>query len=120
MYDLELKFAKEFSADWLDSWNTHDLDRIISHYDTELEFKSPLIVEIYSDPSGTIRTRDKLREYFGIGLAKNPKLKFKLIEMALGVDGLTLYYENARGGKTTEYFEFNSLGKVVRSFSCYS
>ncbi len=117
---MERRFAEEFTKEWLESWNTHDLDRIISHYDSDLEFKSPLIVERYSDPTGTITSRERLREYFGIGLSNNPKLKFRLIDMALGVNGLTLYYKNARGGKTAEYFEFNSQGKVIRSFSCYS
>lgn len=114
------KFASEFAVEWIESWNAHDLERIVSHYAGELEFKSPLIVERYSDPAGTIYSREKLREYFALGLKKNPSLSFKLIEMALGVDGLTLYYENARGGKTAEYFEFDTEGKVVKVIACYT
>lgn len=117
---MKPEFAQNFATDWLESWNSHDLERIISHYETELEFKSPLIVERYADPTGTIYSRDKLQAYFAMGLANNPELTFKLLDLAIGVDSLTLYYENARGGKTAEYFEFNAQGRVVRSFSCYS
>jgi len=117
---LNIELAKKFSEEWVSAWNSHDIDRIISHYSENLEFKSPLIVERYSEPSGTIFTRKKLREYFLIGLTNNPPLKFTLKQMLLGVNGITLYYENARGGNTAEYFEFNHENKVVRSVSCYS
>ncbi len=117
---MNIERAKKFSQEWLESWNAHDIDRIISHYSENLEFKSPLIVDRYSDPFGTIFTRSKLREYFMIGLTNNPSLKFTLKQVLLGVNGLTLYYENARGGNTAEYFEFNNENKVIKSVSCYS
>jgi hypothetical protein len=117
---MDLEFATRFSEEWVNSWNSHDIDKIISHYSEKLEFKSPLIVDRYSDPDGTIYDREKLREYFLIGLTNNPALAFKLKQVFLGVNGLTLHYENARGGETVEYFEFNSENEVIRSVSCYS
>jgi len=116
---MDLERANEFAKDWIEAWNDHDLERIISHYEKSLEFKSPIILERYPDSSGIILHRDKLREYFAIGLEKNPDLRFHLLEILTGTDSLVLYYENARGGKTAELFEFNERGKVVRSISCY-
>ena len=103
---MDIEFATRFSEEWVESWNSHDIDKIISHYADKLEFKSPLIVERYSDPDGTIYEREKLREYFLIGLNNNPSLAFKFKQVLLGVNGLTLYYENARGGETAEYGVF--------------
>ncbi|ATX75850.1 Cif family virulence factor [Reinekea forsetii] len=117
---MDIDFAKSFSEEWIQSWNSHDIEKIISHYAEELEFKSPLIVERYSDPDGIIYKREKLKEYFLIGLAKNPSLKFGSKQVLLGVNCLTLYYQNARGGETAELFEFNESHKVIRSVSCYS
>ena len=117
---MDIEFAKNFADEWIDSWNSHDIDKIISHYEEELEFKSPLIVERYSDPDGTIYTREKLKEYFLIGLTNNPSLTFTLKKILLGVSCLTLYYQNARGGETAELFEFNQNKKVIKSVSCYS
>jgi len=114
------EFSEQFAQEWIDAWNSHDIDQIISHYAEALEFKSPLIVERYNDPAGTIYQREKLKEYFLIGLTKNPSLSFKLVEVLTGVDGLTLYYQNARGGLTAEYFEFNQQQEVVKCVSCYS
>lgn len=106
-------FAKKFSKDFINSWNSHDIEKIISHYAEELEFKSPLVVKRYSDPNGTIYDREKLQEYFLIGLTNNPKLTFKFKQLLLGVNGLTLYYENARGGETAEYFESTQIIKSL-------
>ena len=117
---LTLEFANSFSNEWIEAWNSHDINRIILHYAEQLEFKSPLIVERYSDPTGTITKREKLQEYFLIGLNKSPALTFKLKQTLLGVDGLTLYYENARSGVTAEYFEFNNDEKIIKTVSCYS
>jgi hypothetical protein len=117
---MDIEFAKTFANHWIASWNAHDIDKIISHYAQQLEYTSPLIVERFSDPDGTIFSRDKLKEYFQIGLMKNPQLRFEFSQLLLGVKGLTLYYKNARGGRTAEYFEFNSDMKVVKVISCYS
>ena len=30
---------------WIESWNSHDLERILAHYTDDLEISSPLITE---------------------------------------------------------------------------
>jgi hypothetical protein len=104
----------------MSSSSEQELEKIISHYAEQLEFKSPLVVERYSDPDGIIYDREKLKEYFLIGLTNNPALSFKLNRVLLGVNCLTLYYQNARGGETADLFEFDKNNKVIRSVSCYS
>jgi ketosteroid isomerase-like protein len=29
---IENTFAEHFAAEWIDAWNCHDLERILSHY----------------------------------------------------------------------------------------
>ena len=43
---IEQAFAEVFAADWIDSWNSHDLSRILSHYSEDIEMSSPVIVEV--------------------------------------------------------------------------
>lgn len=116
---MNIDQAKKFASDWLDAWNNHDIERIVSHYESKLEFKSPLIFERYPSSKGVISDSEKLREYFSIGLAKNPELRFRLLDVLLGTDGIILYYENAKGGHTAELFEFGKNEKIVRSASYY-
>lgn len=117
---LDRHFAEQFARDWIDAWNSHDLEHIVSHYAESLEFVSPLILERYPDSDGVIRTRTQLQAYFAKGLALNPSLRFRMLDILTGNNGFILYYENARGGRTAELFEFDSTGKVKRAFATYS
>jgi len=36
-------FAERFGADWIAAWNSHDLDRVLTHYEDDFEMSSPLI-----------------------------------------------------------------------------
>ena len=35
--------AQRFALEWIESWNSHDLERILSHYSDDVEVTSPLI-----------------------------------------------------------------------------
>lgn len=117
---MDFDAAMEFATEWIEAWNSHDLDRIISHYAETLYYSSPLVLERMPGSDGVIRDRASLRTYVQTGLSKNPALHFTFREVLLGAQGFTLYYENARGGRTAEYFEFDADSKVFKVISCYS
>ena len=35
--------AQDFAQEWIAAWNSHDLDRILSHYAEDVEVTSPLV-----------------------------------------------------------------------------
>src|SRR5258708_3069473 len=43
--------AAAFGRDWIDAWNRHDLDAILSHYDDAVVFCSPFVAPIAATPS---------------------------------------------------------------------
>ncbi len=49
---LERGWALEFAREWIESWNSHDLERILAHYTEDFEMSSPLIVERLEGPRG--------------------------------------------------------------------
>lgn len=106
--------ANEIAAEWVDAWNAHDLDRILSHYGETLEFTSPLVVERLGRADGTIRTKAELRDYFAVGVAPGSALKFELIDTLPGVNSVALYYRNHRGRTVAETMFFGANDKVVR------
>lgn len=110
----------QFARHWIEAWNKHDLEEIISHYADNLTFISPLIVERFDRPNGTIKSREELKTYFKMGLDSNPNLHFELVQILYSVKGFTLYYNNARGGTTAEYFELNTDGKIILVINSYS
>ena len=96
--------VEQFARHWIESWNNHELEQIISHYAEKLTFISPLIVERFNRPNGTISDREELKTYFKIGLETNPNLRFELEQILYSVKGFTLFYKNARGGKNRRIF----------------
>ena len=37
--------ARSFAADWIEAWNSHDLDRIMTHYAEDLVLVSPIAAQ---------------------------------------------------------------------------
>lgn len=107
--------ADAIAADWVEAWNAHDLERILSHYADTLEFTSPLVVERLGRADGTIRSKGELRDYFGVGVAARSTLKFELLDVLPGVASVTLYYRNHRGRTVAETMFLGPDGKVVRA-----
>jgi hypothetical protein len=111
--------AEAFAKEWVEAWNSHLLDSILSHYADKVQFTSPFIVRLMNEPSGTILGRDKLRPYFEKGLQAYPDLHFKLIEVLEGVDSVTLYYHSVKNLMTAEVMFFDDQGKVSRVVAHY-
>jgi ketosteroid isomerase-like protein len=38
---MTAEFAAQFAEEWIAAWNSHDLDRILSHYADDFEMASP-------------------------------------------------------------------------------
>jgi hypothetical protein len=41
---MDSAFAQHFATEWMAAWNSHDLDRVLSHYSNYFEMSSPYIV----------------------------------------------------------------------------
>ena len=61
---IDKTFAEHFAADWIESWNAHDLDRILAHYSDDFEMSSPYIITVAGEPSGTLRGEEAVRAYW--------------------------------------------------------
>ena len=112
--------ARTFAADWIASWNDHNLDRILSHYAPDVTLISPAAARMLNDPAGTVEGIEALGEYFAKGLAIFPGLTFELIEVLEGLSSIVLLYRNQRGSHTAEFMEFDASGKVNRVVANYS
>jgi hypothetical protein len=116
---IDKSFAEHFAADWIDSWNHHDLHHILSHYTDEFEMTSPVIIQVAEEPSETLKGKDAVGAYWAKALKQIPDLHFELISTLIGVDSITLYYKGARG-MAAEVFHFGPDGKVERAYAHYA
>jgi ketosteroid isomerase-like protein len=111
--------AREFALEWIASWNSHDLDAILTHYDEKVVLTSPVAAKLLNDPSGTVRGKAALGEYFRRGLDAYPNLRFELLDVMFGLSSVVLCYKNQKGTKTAEFMEFGQGGKVIRVVANY-
>jgi ketosteroid isomerase-like protein len=111
--------AKQFAEHWIHSWNSHNLDAILSHYCPDVVLTSPAVAQLLKESSGTLKGRDALGRYFARGLEAYPNLTFVLHDVLCGLNSVLLYYTNQKGTKTGEYMELDG-GKVVRVVANYS
>lgn len=116
---IRKEFAEQFAAEWVKSWNAHDLNRILSHYSDDFEMSSPLIAKITGEASGRLKGKEAVRAYWASALERMPDLRFKLVTVLFGADTVALYYEGPRG-QSVEVFHFNADRKVDRAQAHYT
>jgi len=73
--------ARKFAKDWIEAWNSHDLDAIMRHYAANVRLTSAVATRLLNDSSGTLTGIDALRGYFRKGLEVYPELSFELLDV---------------------------------------
>jgi len=112
--------ARQFAHSWVQAWNSHDLDAVMSHYSPEVVLTSPTAARLLNDLCGIVSGKQALRSYFQRGLEAYPNLTFELLDVMWGVSSVVLYYVNQKGTKTGEFMEFGTNQKVVRVVANYN
>ena len=113
---LTREAALAFAREWIDSWNSHDLDRILSHYTDDFEMTSPLIVEMAGEPSGRLQGKAAVGTYWAHALTAHPGLRFEHLATFAGMGSVALQFR-WEGGVATEVFFFTPERKVHRAFA---
>ena len=116
---MDKLFAEQFAAEWIDSWNSHDLARVLSHYADDFEMSSPVIRHLAGEPSGMLRGKAAVGAYWKKALELIPDLHFELISVLAGVTSITLYYKGAQGRLAAEVFCFDAEQRVTKAFAHY-
>lgn len=105
-------YCADLGRQWIDAWNSHDLERILALYSDDAEMTSDKIPALGFDPTGTVRGKERLRQYWRKGLDLLPNLHFTLIDVYVSPDSLVVFYRNDRGAKICEYLRLNADGKI--------
>ena len=113
-YDQALAWAQQ----WIDEWNRRDVEAVLAHFADDVEFCSPLVVSVTGEPTGVVRGKDALRDYWVAALAERPNLHFELDDVNLGVDAVGIHYRN-QGRRASEVAVFDADGKVARGWGLY-
>jgi ketosteroid isomerase-like protein len=111
---------REFADEWVEAWNSHDLDRVLSHYEEDVVLASPRVRLILGRDDGMIRGKAALRDYLTLGLKKVPDLRFTLKRVFSGVNAVVLEFHRSDGRHAAEFMEFGASGLVSRVSATYA
>jgi hypothetical protein len=109
--DMDRAWAQEFVAGWLQGWNAHDLEQVLSHFADDVVVTSPVATQLLEASDGVIRGKAALREYWTEGLRRIPDLRFEVLGVYVGVATLVINYRNQAGGLVNEVLAFD--GAIV-------
>jgi len=93
--------AAAFADDWVTAWNSHDLDRVLSHFTDDVVFTSPVAARFLDGSDGVVRGKAALRAYWAEGLRRIPDLYFEVVGVYVGVYTLAINYRNQLGRLVT-------------------
>jgi ketosteroid isomerase-like protein len=118
--EAQMTVTKEFAEhfEWIEAWNSHDLDRILSHYSDDFVMSSPRIVTVADEPTGVLRGKGPVGAYWKRALELTPNLRYQLLGTFVGADSVALHYRGPRG-LAVETFFFGPDGRVVRAAATY-
>ena len=115
---MDHAWAQEFCEGWVAAWNSHDLERVLSHFSEDIVFTSPVAAQLLDESDGVIRGKDALRRYWSEGLPLIPDLHFDLLGVYVGVSTLVINYRNQKGVLVSEVLTFRGE-TVTRGHGCY-
>jgi len=101
-----------FGREWIAAWNSHDLERILALYTEDAEMTSDRIQAMGLAESGTLRSKENLRMYWGRAFQLLPNLHFDLIDTYVSPDSVVVFYQNERGAQICEYLRLDERGKI--------
>lgn len=110
---------KNFANQWINSWNSHDLENILSHYADDIEITTPMI-KTFTSGENTLKGKEAVKNYWEKALEKVPDLHFELYEVTYGINSIALYYQSIMNKKAMEVMFFNEEGKVNKMFAFYT
>ena len=112
--------AQKFAEEWIESWNSHDLEDIMKHYSEDIEITTPMIKLAVGIESGSLVGKETVKEYWNKALLKFPDLHFELIEVTSSVNSVALYYKSIMNKKAIEVMFFNDKGLVNKMIAHYT
>ncbi|WP_018686031.1 nuclear transport factor 2 family protein [Actinokineospora enzanensis] len=110
--------AVAYVAHHIETWNDHDLDHILDLYAEDAVLTSPLAEAVTG--SEVVSGRAALREYFAAALRRYPDLRFEVLDVLRGTDGVTILMVGAGGNTVAEVLTVGPDRRVTRVAAHYS
>ena len=108
-----------YAEQWVQAWNAHDIDAVLSHFHDDVVFTSPVAARVLPETGGVVRGKPALRDYWMRALKTLPDLHFDVVGVYRGESTLVINYRNERGGLVNEVLIFGADGLVREGHGTY-
>ena len=107
---------KTFLPDLIRAWNSHNLERVLSHYSDDFELTSPIVKERLNMDGGTLKGKENVRIWWRRVLDKVPDFHLELVDSALATDStVAMIQKSSHNNKhVVSNFTFNDDGKISK------
>ena len=112
--------TQNFAKEWINSWNSHNLEEILSHYSEDIEITTPMIKLATGSDTDILKGKENVANYWKRALDKIPNLHFELYDVTYGVNSIAIYYKSVMNKKAIEVMFFDQNGKVNKMFAHYT
>ena len=116
---INQQWALDFASDWINAFNSGDIEKVFVLYDDNFSMSSPYITQRMGVKSCKLVGKDNVKPYWTKALSSIPRLEFKLLNVFCGVDSVSVHYESIGRKIVIETFEFNQQGKVIAGYSSH-
>jgi ketosteroid isomerase-like protein len=118
---IDQQTAHTFAEEWINAWNSHNLEKILHHYTDDFTMETPMALKLVPESGGVLKGKEAVGAYWKTGLERIPDLFFELHEVLISINGVTLYYTNrATGKRTAEVLFLNEAGKAYKAYAFYN
>jgi ketosteroid isomerase-like protein len=105
---------------WIDAWNRHDVEGILSHYSDDVMFQAATVVRRWNKPGGILRGKSELRDHFAKGLELDPDLNFQFEEIFHCPGGYAVLYRRNNGNRVIDVVELDESQLIRRAQAFYA
>lgn len=109
-----------FAREWVEAWNSHDLARILAHYEDDVVLISPRARLVLGVEDGAVRGKAALGDYMRAALKKVPDLSFALKRVFGGVNSVVIEFTTNDGRHGAEFMDFGKSGHIARVVAHYA
>ena len=116
---IDPKDAQKYAERWIESWNSHDIEKIMSFYADSICHITPKLTMLFGSASHTIQDKQQLREYFAAALRRSPELHFTLQGVFAGAESIVMCFDSTTGIYVAVVLILDENMKITRYLAHY-
>jgi hypothetical protein len=116
---IDPKEARRYAENWIEAWNSHDIDRIMDFYAESICHITPKLTMLFGSVSDAIKDKDELRDFFLAALKRSPELHFTLTDVFAGAESIVICFDSTTGIYVAVVLILDEHRKITRYMAHY-